>query len=848
MVVLAPWAFGAVDPPFEACLLAGIGLLALVQAARMVLTWEVSFRPSGFAALLAGLFALGLIQTLPLPQGLLRTLSPQTAELYEVLLPQEQETLSDGQPIPAPSERGRTLSLYAGATRHYLSRLLAVVLLFLAVHNGYATAASLRRLAVAATLNGFALALFAIVQRVSSAGNQLYWTLTVPTECFGPFLCRNHFPFYLNLCLGLGLGWLGYRLRGGPGAGGGWAWAELLQRPAALWAIGGLGLMAFSVLLSRSRGGVVALLAAAVYVGVVQLVQRRDRLRWDVALVLAGVVLLLAVWFGFDAVTKRLDSLWQGEALQQSRGPLWSMLWPLVPRFPVWGTGLGTFSYVESLPRTGAGDAGLQYEHAHNEYLEMWIEGGTLGLLLVLGLTALALRAGYRTMWQFRDRPAGGLALGASFALATAIVHSIGDFGLHIPAIVLLGTVIVAHLVRLERSDDAGPSAESWSLRWAGAAPAILGGCVALVGVLVAVEGWRTWQVHRLRLVGYAWLTAAEPQPHTRAAGFFVQAATLDPGKARLHWEAGQSLLESAEEQVALWELHEDAALAVPWLVVPLAGTAPAGPGAVLGLPTAGSAGAAVVWAEVVEREQQRLARDWVAPGLWHVVRARDLAPTFGGTHVRLAAYRDALDRADPPERYLQRAVLLVPADPELWYLSGLLAMLRDARETACQHWKRSLELSDRFLPEILGRASAWLGPEETAVRVLPEQPAVLLRAAAVLFPRPEDAAQRQQLYNRALAEYDRRKEPLDAEGRFLQAQLLWELQRRQEAVERLEQALERRPGRVDWRLTYAQWLVALDRWQEAREEVRGILLQQPGHEPARQLWQRISDHLLRHE
>ena len=41
---------------------------------------------------------------------------------------------------------------------------------------------------------------------VSSPKDTVFWTFQTDGAVFGPFICRNHFAFYLNLCLGLTTG------------------------------------------------------------------------------------------------------------------------------------------------------------------------------------------------------------------------------------------------------------------------------------------------------------------------------------------------------------------------------------------------------------------------------------------------------------------------------------------------------------------------------------------------------------------------------------------------------------------------------------------------------------------
>ena len=158
---------------------------------------------------LAGLFLFGVLQLVPLPHGVLSRLSPATVRLCDKLLPAQRETLPEGDIPLAPLAAKDRLSLYPGGTRAELVRLLGVFLLFVAVRHNAASPKALGHLAVAATVNGAALALFAFLQFFSSSHQTIYWGLPVPQGSpFGPFICRNHFPFYVNMCIGLAAGLL----------------------------------------------------------------------------------------------------------------------------------------------------------------------------------------------------------------------------------------------------------------------------------------------------------------------------------------------------------------------------------------------------------------------------------------------------------------------------------------------------------------------------------------------------------------------------------------------------------------------------------------------------------------
>ena len=207
MIAFAPWVYGAGPPGFEFLLDAGVSLLVVLWGLRMLLAGEVSWTKCPVSLCLAGLFVLGMWQVTPLGPTVLGYISPATERLYEELLPREPEHLSreDG---TATFASGSTLSLYPHATRQQLVRLLAVFLVFAVVRNNLGSTACLRRLAIVAFVNGALLSLFALLQFFSSPPDLLYWTYPTEGRVFGPFMYRNHYACYMNLCIGMGLGLL----------------------------------------------------------------------------------------------------------------------------------------------------------------------------------------------------------------------------------------------------------------------------------------------------------------------------------------------------------------------------------------------------------------------------------------------------------------------------------------------------------------------------------------------------------------------------------------------------------------------------------------------------------------
>ena len=204
--------------------------------------------------------------------------------------------------------------------------------------------------------------------------------------------------------------------------------------------------------------------------------------------------------------------------------------------------------------------------------------------------------------------------------------------------------------------------------------------------------------------------------------------------------------------------------------------------------------------------------------------------------HIRLAANHPYLQKADPRTAYLDRAKRLVTNDPELWFLFGAQEYLDGQYPRAAQSWRRSLELSNQYLPSILGWGKAGLGPKVLAEEVLPGRPEVLVTVAERLYPGPKEVAERRPFLERALAVLVAAPEPRKSADIFLRARIHDLLGQSTEALVTYRQALDQEPRRTEWRLELAKLLRAKGRLGEARQELLKVLLLQPSDPAANKL------------
>src|SRR4029077_11542996 len=192
--------------------------------------------------------------------------------------------------------------------------------------------------------------------------------------------------------------------------------------------------MAGTIFLSGSRGGMLALFGELIVLAVVLVKQRRD-LRTAVGL---GVFLLVVVglltWLGGDELLRRLATvetahtdLSAGMRLQINRDGL-RMFWGK----HVLGWGLESFPVV--YPQFRSFYTNFFVNQAHNDYLQLLVEMGVLGFATMLWFLIVLYRSALRKIGNWTSQVTGAMTLACILGFTGILIHSAVDFNLHIPA------------------------------------------------------------------------------------------------------------------------------------------------------------------------------------------------------------------------------------------------------------------------------------------------------------------------------------------------------------------------------------------------------------------------------
>jgi O-antigen ligase len=455
------FAFGAVyrwayTPLAIAC--ASIGATALV-----------AYRKSGppIGALAAALTAVATgvaLQLIPLPAGVFLRISPAADAFlssYDFAYRMRSANSVEHAISIAPDQTALGLTLFLALALFLMGTVLVL------------SARGARRVTQPLIALGGVLAFIGIVQAAllgDADGNVKFiygfWQPRFGGNPFGPFVNRNHFAGWMLMMLPLAVAsacakWEEFRQKDLAASR---TLLESLSTPAGaafMLVVAAAALMSLAMLMTQSRSGLAAFVAELVLFGGVLIHHQSSiRARVAAAALVATVGIGAIGWAGFDMVARRLAAV-RGDVVSPiGRLQAWSDGVRIVRDFPLTGTGLNTFGRAMMVYQTG--EKRLHYQEAHNEYLQIAVEGG-----LLIGVPALiAIGVFIRDVRRrFREAPKRGttywLRVGAVVGLVSIALQSLVEFSLQMPGNAALFAAVAA--VALHRSPNLRPSHSSAS-------------------------------------------------------------------------------------------------------------------------------------------------------------------------------------------------------------------------------------------------------------------------------------------------------------------------------------------------------------------------------------------------
>lgn len=270
-----------------------------------------------------------------------------------------------------------------------------------------------------------------------------FYSRTNRGEAVGFFANRNHLATLLMMAMPVSFAFATLAVGERTYGGGNGLLAIVATVSLAILLILGLAL-------TRSRTGLVLGMLGLLLAWPMVWSLRRRRGSRRIFAVIVSVALLLAVQFAFYGILLRL----QADPLADQRWHVAQVTADVARSGPPLGTGLGSFRQVFQVHDVQAPSAEI-VNHAHNDYLELWLEAGWPGVALAAGFLAYLSWAAVGAWRRSGDRE-DIWAKAASIALVLVLLHSVVDYPLRTLGIQAVSGLLLA--VMLSRSRSPAPT------------------------------------------------------------------------------------------------------------------------------------------------------------------------------------------------------------------------------------------------------------------------------------------------------------------------------------------------------------------------------------------------------
>ncbi len=327
---------------------------------------------------------------------------------------------------------GRTISLEPFWTQMFALHFLALFFIFAASLTFLDSASRLRKITSLITIFGFVFAFFAILQAVLSP-TKIYGIYEVEyAKPFGSFVNRHNFAAFIEMAIAVPLGLL---------------FVGAVERDKRLIYLTAIGLMGVALLLSGSRGGLIALLAEVVFILILTNKTKGSSklvIKIGLAVLLFAVIVGGAIMIGGESSLTRFAETAVSSDITTNRTHIWGITLEIIKNNLPFGAGIGAFAAAYTPYDTMNGIE--RVEQAHNDYLQILADAGIIGLILAGFFIYQLFRTGLQNV-KTENLFRRGVAVGAFAGCFAILVHSLFDFVLHTTSITFLFLTLASLVV-----------------------------------------------------------------------------------------------------------------------------------------------------------------------------------------------------------------------------------------------------------------------------------------------------------------------------------------------------------------------------------------------------------------
>ncbi|MFH2124029.1 MAG: O-antigen ligase family protein [Pseudomonadota bacterium] len=420
-LLFAPLAFGSVETWSIAIVQLLICITALLFFTQLRIHSASFLKVPGTFPLLL-LLGFMLLQLLPLPPLLVRVIAPNIFQAYSPLL-----SLDHGNNwIPLTVNQKATLLEFLRISSYSLFYILTVQIL----RDGE----TLRKTVNIVVWLAIGIAFLAIIQKFSSP-HAIYWFRQTPANSgtIGPWIYHNHYAGFMEMLCPLALALF------------------LFHRPdvhyhesfrskvVSLFSMPGSNLHFFlgfgvililaSVFIALSRGGMISITLGLLIFTLLMTKKQKGTIHLLPVLIFTCGILAVT-WFGWDPILGKFNKAFtETGGIADGRLLIWQDCGAIIRDFFFTGSGFGTF--IHAYPQYSTMPGPAIFDHAHNDYIELFTDGGIIGFSLAAWFVMAILRHGLKQLTKRRDLYTILLTVGALTAVVSILLHSVTDFNMH---------------------------------------------------------------------------------------------------------------------------------------------------------------------------------------------------------------------------------------------------------------------------------------------------------------------------------------------------------------------------------------------------------------------------------
>lgn len=424
LFIFTPLAFGTTEPWSYAIMEILVTLAVLLFFISILKNNEPFHATPGITPLIIFLSYI-LFQLIPLPPFILEFLSPNAFKIHEA-----NNYLSD-------TDSWMSITVNPKSTLSEFFRYSTYVLFYILTVQLLKKKETLQTTVIVIAIFGGLLAFSSILQFYTTQ-DMVLWFRHVPRNALatGPYVNHNHYAGLMELMFPVVLGlFLFYRPRIGntsliKGI------AEIFsQEKANIHILIGTSalLIVVSIFVSLSRGAMISTCLSLVIFTYFLL--KRKISKGNTTLIISVTMLsaLCIGWFGWDQILNRFASLKNAQGIiYEYRLDFWKDSQNIIANYKLTGSGMGTFSHIYPLHRSLKSESFLA--HAHNDYLELLVEGGIISFSVAALFLLTLFYKTYKVFAKRRDAFSIYIYIGSITAMVSILFHSFTDFNMHVGA------------------------------------------------------------------------------------------------------------------------------------------------------------------------------------------------------------------------------------------------------------------------------------------------------------------------------------------------------------------------------------------------------------------------------